>query len=156
MKVATQRLARIAVALGLIAAIGGAATTAKASVQISKPQYIAKADAICGSAIVKISKLGRLYPASRAAAVGAKILDVDRRALAALRALTPPAGQTTTIKGLLGLTDKAINKGIAGVVAAARTGNNSAYMAAARRATALINTAHAAARRYGFSTCARW
>jgi len=56
----------------------------------------------------------------------------------------------------LGLADKAINTGIARVVAAARTGNNSAYMAAARRANALINTAHAAARRYGFSACARW
>jgi hypothetical protein len=155
MKHASQRLSRIAVALGLIAVIGAAGGIANAAVQISKPQYIAKADAICGSAIVKVSKLGRLYPASRAAAVGAKVLDVDRRALAALRALTPPAGQAATIKGLLGLADKAINKGIAGVVTAAR-GSNTAYTAAARRANALINTAHAAARKYGFSACARW
>jgi len=97
-----------------------------------------------------------MSPASRAAAVGAKVLAVDRRALGALRALTPPAGEAATIRGLLGLADKAINTGIARVVAAARTGNNSAYMAAARRANALINTAHAAARRYGFSACARW
>jgi hypothetical protein len=156
MKHASQRLARIAASLCLIAAIGGAATTANAGAQISKPQFIAKADAICGSAIVKISKLGRLYPASRAASVGAKILAVDRRTLAALRALTPPAGEAAKIKGLLGLTDKAINTGIAGVVTAARSGSNDAYLAAARRATALINTAHKAARRYGFSTCARW
>jgi len=156
MKHAAQKLARIAIALGLVAAIGAAASTASAGAQISKPQYIAKADAICGSAIAKIGKLGRLYPASRAAAVGAKLLAVDRRALGALRALTPPAGEAATIRGLLGLADKAINTGIARVVAAARTGNNSAYMAAARRANALINTAHAAARRYGFSACARW
>jgi hypothetical protein len=153
---AAQKLARIVVAFGLVAAFGVSASTASAGAQISKRQYIGKADAICGSAIVKIRKLGRLYPASQAAAVGGKVLAVDRRALGALRALTPPAGETATIKRLLGLADKSINKGIARVVAAARTGNNSAYKAAARRATTLINTAHAAARRYGFSACSRW
>jgi hypothetical protein len=156
MKLVTQRLAGIGVALCLVAATGAVAGTANATVQISKRQYVVKADAICGSAIVKVSKLGRLYPASRAATVGAKVLLVDRHALAALRALTPPAGQAVTIRALLGLADKAINKGIAGVVTAARTGSNSAYVAAARRATVLINAAHAAARRYGFSACARW
>jgi hypothetical protein len=152
---AAQKMARIAVALGLVAAISAAAGTARAGAQISKPQYIAKADAICSSAIVKVSKLGRMYPASRAVAVGAKVLSVDRRTLAALRALTPPAGEEARIRVLLGLADKAINKGIAGVVAAAHNGN-SAYMAAARRANAMINTAHAAARKYGFLACARW
>lgn len=156
MKHAAQKLAGTAVILGLVAALGVTATAASGGTQLSKPQYIAKADAICGSAIIKIRKLGRLYPASRAAAIGAKVLAIDRRTLGTLRALTPPASEAAAIRRLLGLADKAINKGIAGVVAAARTGNNSAYTAAARRANALINTAHAAARRYGFSACARW
>lgn len=139
----------------VVAVASAAATTAGASAQLTKPQYIAKGDAICTTAIVRLGRLGRLYPAARAAANGDKWLAIDRRTLAALRALTPPADDRAAVSRMLGLANVAINQGIVGVVAAARSGN-AAYMAAARRAQSLIDTAHAAARAYGFSSCARW
>ena len=127
------------------------------AVQLTKRQYIARGDAICHDAIANLDKLGgQLYPASRAARVGDRWLAIDRFTLRRLRALSPPARDRATVKHMLELADIAVNKGIAGVVKSAKTGSKAAYTAAIKRATRMINAAHAAARRYGFSTCSRW
>ncbi len=144
-------------ALGLaLAAAAIASGTATASSQLTKQQYIGKADAICSSASAQVRKLGRANSRSKVASIGGKWLAIDRRALAAVRQLAPPSSDRATIANAIHLADIAINKGIAGVIEAAKSGNGASYNAAARRASALINKAHAAARAYGFSACARW
>src|SRR5918996_118406 len=46
--------------------------------------------------------------------------------------------------------------GLARAIAAAKSGNEQAFMTAARRADTLVDKAHAAARGYGLRACARW
>jgi hypothetical protein len=147
---------RVVGLLGVAVVVALGATTAGASAQVTKPQYIAKADALCAAADAKVSKLGALVPAPRAVAIGGKILTIDRAALAALRALTPPASERAAVARLLRLADVAINTGIAGVVSAARSGSAPAFAAAVRRAQMLVDRAHAAARSFGLYACASW
>ena len=56
-----------------------AAASGPASTQLSKPQYIAKGDALCGSASVQIRKLGPLSGRAAVAAYGNTWLQIDRR-----------------------------------------------------------------------------
>ena len=151
--VAARNIALVAVTA--VAALA-ATTGANAVGQLTKPRYIAKADALCAAADAKVTKLGPMVPASRAVAVGTKVLAIDRGALAALRALTPPASQQAAVAKLMTLATAAINTGIAGVVTAARSGSASGFSAAVKRAQLLINKAHAAARAFGLSACASW
>ncbi len=144
-------------ALGLVLAAAAIAVgSAAASPQLTKHQYIGKADAICSSASAQVRKLGRASSRAKVASIGDKWLAIDRRALAAVRRLAPPASDRATIANAIHLADIAINKGIAGVIEAAKSGNGASYNANVRRASALINKAHEAARTYGFSDCARW
>ncbi|MBA3366268.1 MAG: hypothetical protein H0U03_10880 [Actinobacteria bacterium] len=156
------RVTWVAVPLAGLLAAAGLASTATATVgapsvaRLSKEAYIKQGDAICQRAIADLRKLGRLYPARKAAAVGSRYLAIDRRTLAALRSLSAPPADRDRIRKLLALADTAINKGIVGVVAAARSGNKARYTAAVKKAQAMIDKAHASARAYGFSACARW
>lgn len=143
-------------ALAALLALASPATGANAGVELTEPQYIAKADALCRAADEKVTKLGPLFPASRAAAVGGKVLAIDRSTLAALRALTPPTSKRAAVARVLRLADIAINTGVAGAVAAAKSGQTKAFYAAAKRAQMLIDKAHAAARSFGLSACASW
>ena len=111
---------------------------------------------LCGTASAQIRKLGPLSGRAAVAAYGNTWLQIDRRTLTALRGLTPPAADRATTSRLLHLADLAINTGIADATEAAKSGSNARFLAAARRAGTLINTAHTAARAYGFSACARW
>ena len=129
--------------------------TASAHSSLTKPQYIARGDAICGAAAAQVAKLGTLNR-PLLAKYGYKWLAIDRNALSALRGLAPPAADRATAARLLALADAAINKGVAGVVAAAKSGTNAQFFAAEERASVLINTAHAGARAYGFRACATW
>jgi hypothetical protein len=148
---------RVVGLLGVAVMVALAATTAaSASAQLTKPRYIAKADAICTAADAKVSKLGALVPASRSVAVGGKVVAIDRAALAALRGLTPPASERVAVAKLLELADAAINTGIARVVSAAKSGSASAFASAVRRAQMLVDRAHAAARSFGLYECASW
>jgi hypothetical protein len=147
---------RVAGFLGVARGVSFAATTASAGTQLTKPQYIAKADALCAAAGAKVSKLGPLVPASRSVAVGGKVLSIDRAALAALRGLTPPVSERTAVARLLKLADAAINTGIAGVVSAAKSGSAPVFATAVRRAQTLVDRAHAAARSFGLRACASW
>jgi hypothetical protein len=143
-------------AVAVVVAPGATTAGASASAQVTKAQYIAKADALCAAADEKVSKLGPLVPASRSVAVGGKVLAIDRAALAAIRGLTPPASERVAVAKLLKLADAAINTGIAGVVSAAKSGSAPAFAAAVRRAQMLVDTAHAAARSFGLHACASW
>jgi hypothetical protein len=149
---------RVVGLLGAAVVVALAATTASASAstQLTKPRYIAQADAICTAADAKVSKLGPLVPASRSVAVGGKVLAIDRAALAALRRLSPPASERVAVAKLLVLADAAINTGVAGVVSAAKSGSASAFASAVRRAQMLADRAHAAARSFGLHECASW
>jgi hypothetical protein len=144
------------VVAGAVVAFGATSLAAGASTQLTKPQYIAKGDAICATAIRQIKQLGPLSGRAGAAAYGSRWLTIDRRTLAGLRRLSAPAADRAKIAALLQLADVAINKGVAPAVSAAKSGSSANYQTAARRAAALINRAHAAARAYGFSACARW
>ncbi len=150
-----MRLLRLAAALVIVLGLTASETTAGA--QLTKPQYIAKANAICATAIADLKNLGgKLYPVQTAARVGDRWLAADRRALAKLRALSAPAGERGKILSMLQLADATINQGIAGVVKAAKSGSNGAYQAAALRALKLATKSTAAARAYGLAVCARW
>jgi hypothetical protein len=143
-------------AVAVVVALGATTAGASASAHVTKPQYIAKADALCAAADAKVSKLGALVPASRVVSVGGKVLTIDRAALAALRGLTPPASERAAVARLLKLADVAINTGIAGVVSAAKSGSAPAFATAVRRAQMLVDRAHAAARTFGLYACASW
>lgn len=140
----------------VLAVTMGLASTASASPQLTKPQYIAKADALCSSAVAQIRRLSPLYPASRTAAIGDRWLAIDRATLAKLRALSPPAADRATVSHILALASTAINKGLVAVVAAAKARNSTGYATASQRFGAMIKQARAAAARYGASECARW
>ena len=147
---------RAAVVAATVVAFCATSLGAGASTQLTKPQYIAKGDAICGTAIRQLKQLGSLTGRPGAARYGAQWLTIDRRTLAGLRRLSVPPADRTTITALLKLADVAINKGVAPAVSAAKSGSSANYQAAAKRAVAMINRAHAAARAYGFSACSRW
>ena len=99
--------------------------TASAHSSLTKPQYIARGDAICGAAAAQVAKLGTLNR-PLLAKYGYKWLAIDRNALSALRGLAPPAADRATAARLLGLADAAINKSVAGVVSAAEVGHERA------------------------------
>lgn len=148
---------KFAVGLVACALVGAAvATPSPGASSLTKRQFIARGDAICRSATVQISKLPQRTTMPVVAAKGARWLAINRRALKALRALTPPRRDRARVRAMFVLADRSINKGIAGFVAAARSGNLAAFIAAGRRAQAMINTGHRAARAYGFKACARW
>lgn len=144
----------LVLALAVTLAVGTA--TAQARPTLTKPQYVAKANAICKQVIADLKPLVRLYPRTRAARVGDKWLAIDRQALRKLRALSAPPADRATVRKLLALADTAINKGIVEVVRAAKSGSNPAYNAAVRRAQKMLDQAERASRSYGLVTCARW
>jgi hypothetical protein len=146
---------RIGVTLTLAVALA-AASTANASRELTKPQYIARADAICAAAHAKIVRLAPLTPMSRTAKIGDRWLAIDRTALASLRKLTPPAADRVTATRILALTDKTINTGLANVVKAAKARNTARYGSASLVFGQLLRASHAAAGRYGLSACSRW
>jgi hypothetical protein len=139
-----------------LAVLAAGAVTSSAAPQLTKPQYIAKADALCNTALSQIKALAPLYPLTRTAAIGDKWLAIDRRALAKLRALAPPPSDRATAARILGLADVTINKGLASVVAAAKARNAAAYAKASRQFGEMLRRAHAAAAAYGLGACARW
>lgn len=150
-----MRLLRLATVLTIVAGLTASGTSAGA--ELTKPQYVAKANAICATAIADLKKLGgKLYPIRTAARVGDRWLAADRRALKKLRALSPPAADSAKIRSMLGMADATVNQGIVGVVKAAKSGNNAAYQTALKRAQKLLNKTKAAVRAYGLSVCSRW
>jgi hypothetical protein len=92
---------------------------------------------------------------ARAAKVGDRWVKIDRQTLAKVRALQEPAADRAKITRLEHLADVAINKGIAGLVAAAKSGSKSRYNAAAVRAGKLIKPLHNGAVAYGFKVCTK-
>jgi hypothetical protein len=150
------RFGQAAIVAASVVAFAATSLSAGASAQLTKPQYIAKGDSICAGAIVQLRSLGYLRGGRASVAkVGSKWLVIDRRTLAALRRLAPPAADKATVTKLLKLADTAINTGVVNAIAAAKR-SDAAYVTAARQATAMINKAHAGARAYGFSACSRW
>ena len=139
----------VVVALTAVGAAG-------AKPQLTKPQYVARADAICSAAHARILKIAPLAPMARTAKIGDRWLSIDRSALSSLRALTPPASDRATATRILGLTDKTINTGLAGLVKAAKSGSVTGYATAGARFGQLLRASHAAASRYGLSSCATW
>ena len=147
-------------AAGLLAAIAAlvvlvAAASGEAGTNLTKQQWKKQADALCAAAIAKNHKHNPLYPAAKAAAVGDQVVAVSRRTMRSIRALQPPAAERAAVARLLALGDAAVG-GLARAIAAAKSGNEQAFMTAARRADTLVDKAHAAARGYGLRACARW
>ena len=150
-------MSRFAIGLALCALLSGAVVAeSEAAANLSKPAYIAQADKICKQASVQLRKLPPTTTMASVVKKGPRWLQIDRKALKSLRALSPPPADRARITALLALADRSINKGIAGFIAAARKGSMTAYVAAGRRAQTMINAAHRSARAYGFSACARW
>jgi len=148
----TRILATAACALLVLAA----ASDVAAAPTLSKPQFKRRANAICASAHAKVLRVAPLYPIARTAKIGDKWLKIDRDALAALRAITPPASERARVRRLLALTDKTINTGLADLVKAAKAGNKSKYNSASRRFTTLLIASHKAAGDYGLPACFSW
>ena len=144
---------------GIVTATLAAATMAAAtgaSSQLSKPQYIARADTICAAAHGQIVRLAPLGPLARTAKIGDRWLAIDRAGLRRLHALTPPAADRATIARTLTLADRTVEVGLLGLVRAAKSGATSAYAAAGARFGILLRASHAAAARYGESACSNW
>ena len=148
---------KIAVALAACAVLSGvAASNSQAAANLTKRQTIAKGDAICSATIGELARLAPTVSMASIVAKGDRWLAINRRTLRKLRALNEPAADRVQFRKLTSLADRSINKGIVGVIAGARTRNPATFAAAARRAQAMINAAHRAARAYGFRACARW
>lgn len=148
---------KIGVVLTACAVLSGvAASNTQASTNLTKRVLIAKGDAVCSSTIAQLARLRPAVSLASVVAKGDRWLAINRRALRKLRALKPPAADRARTRRMMNLADRSINKGIVGVIAAARTGNLATYIAAARRGQAMVNAAHRAARAYGFKACARW
>ena len=147
---------RVLVASLALATLAAAASASgEAAPSLTKQQWKKQADALCAAAITQNHKYNPLYPAAKAAALGDKVVAVSRRTMRSLHALQPPTAEKASVGRLLALGDAAVN-GVARAVASAKSGNEQAFVTAARRAQALIDKAHAAARAYGLQACARW
>lgn len=146
---------RVALTIAMVAALAGAGA-ASARPQLTKPQYVARADAICAAAHARILRISPLAPMARTAKVGDRWLAIDRNALASLRALSPPASDRATASKVLALTDKTINTGLANLVKAAKAHSAAGYAAAGAVFGQLLRASHSAAARYGLSACSRW
>jgi hypothetical protein len=148
---------KIAVVLAACAVLSGvAASESQAAANLTKRQTIAKGDAICRATIGELARLAPAVSMASMVAKGDRWLAINRRTLRKLRALRPPAADRAQFRRMTTLADRSINKGIVGVIAAARTRDPAKFVAAARRGQAMINAAHRAARAYGFRACARW
>ena len=133
-----------------------AASPGSAASQLTRPQYIARADAICAAAGAQVIRLAPLAPMNRTAKIGDRWLAIDRHALAALHTLTPPASDRATVAKTLKLADKTVNTGLVALVKAAKSGSAAAYATAGAHFGILLRASHAAAAHYGSSACARW
>ena len=152
MKHAAQKLARIAIALGLVAAIGAAASTASAGAQISKPQYIAKADAICGKYNQQVKLLANPKNLSDLAKVADKTLPILDHAISDIRKLEPPASEKalsdqwlTQVRGLKDDLQEIRDK--------AKAGDMQGVRAVVPKATDHNSKSNALAGQLGMSVC---
>jgi hypothetical protein len=140
-----------------VAAVGGiAADAAPARPLLSKPQYIARADVICGRAIQQTHAIG-VVPSVAAwgGTAGARLLSIDRTALAALKVLAPPSTDTTTLHRLLAGASATVAETARGI-GAAHAGNAGSFRAHAAKVAVLTRRYQAGARAYGFRVCSRW
>jgi hypothetical protein len=140
-----------------LATIGGIAVdAASARPLLSKPQYIARGDAICGRAIKQTHAMG-VVPSMQAwgGAAGTHLLAIDRSALAALKALPTPPADAATLHALLAGASATVAE-TANALVAARAGNPSAFRARAGRVAVLTRRYQAGARAYGFRICDNW
>jgi hypothetical protein len=147
-------LLRFCLALAVIA--GVAADAAPARSLLSKPQYIARGDAVCARAIAQTHALGAV-PSLQAwgGPAGTRSLSIDRTALAGLEALVPPPGDATTVRRLLAGAMTTIAE-TARALRAARAGDERTFRAHAASVALLTRRYQAGARAYGFRACARW
>jgi hypothetical protein len=140
-----------------VAALGGiAADAAPAHPLLSKPQYIARGDAICGRAIQQTHAIG-LVPSVAAwgGKAGARLLLIDRTALTALKVLAPPPADAATLRRLLAGASATVAETARGI-SAAHAGKAGAFRTDAARVAVLTRRYQAGARAYGFRVCARW
>lgn len=144
----------VTVCVALLASVVGAGAAA-ASSSSTKPQYIKQADAICAKAIAQTRALGPAGTMASVASKGPHWLTIDNATLKALHALRPPAAASAAIKVLLAGAQAAVTE-TANAVKAARAGTAAAFLAHGRQAAKLTRHWQAAARAFGFSTCAHW
>ena len=144
----------MAVCVALLVGVVGAGA-AGASSNLTKPQYIKQADAICGKAIAQTRALGPAGTMASVASKGPHWLTIDNATLKALHALRAPSANSSAIKVLLAGAQAAVTE-TANAIKAARAGSAAAFLAHGGQAAKLTKHWQAAARRFGFTTCTHW
>jgi hypothetical protein len=135
-----------------LAACGGGSkstTTANADRRPTQQQFVSAANAVCVRSDRAIYKIGRL---SLAPAGWGRAAAAARRALADMKALTPPTGQDTAFRRLLAQGQK-LAAGIQGVHDALLTKNYRAARDAQSTATTADTAIHRQAQKLGLTFC---
>jgi hypothetical protein len=146
----------VLICLAIMASCCAIAAAASAHRALTKSHYIARADAVCGRAVMQPDALG-VVPSVHAwaGAAGTRLLAIDRAALGSLERLAPPHGDAATLRGLLrGVSSAVAETGRA--IGAARAGNMRVFRSHAAAVAVLSRRNQAGARAYGFDICARW
>lgn len=119
---------------------------------LSKPEYIARGDALC---VAARRQLDALPPASTPTEIADYLnrsLQINGDMLAKLRALKPPPEDGAQIDGILRDFDAVLAQGRVTQQTAA-TGGDTATDVAVKELTMAVEKAGADARRYGFKSC---
>jgi hypothetical protein len=140
----------------LIVSCGIAVDAAPAHTVLTKSQYIARADAVCGGAIRQTHALGTVPSVQAwAGTAGARLLSIDRAALTSLKALAPPPADAATLRRLLAGASATVAETARGI-SAARAGDNRAFRSHAGTVAVLTRRYQAGAQAYGFHVCSHW
>jgi len=136
----------------LAAACGGSKSAGTTTAEVTRPtqkQFVAAADAVCVRSDRAVYKLGRL---SLAPAGWARTAAAARTAVAAMKKVTPPAGQDAAFRQLL-LEGQKLATGIQQVHDALVKKNYTKARAAQDAATTADTAIHRQAQKLGLTFC---
>jgi hypothetical protein len=140
----------------LIAGCGIAVDAAPAHRVLTKSQYIAQADAVCGGAIKQTHAMGAVPSVQAwAGTAGTRLLSIDRAALTSLKALAPPHADGATLRRLLAGASATVAETARGINAA-RGNDIRAFRTHAGVVAVLTRRYQAGAQAYGFHICSHW
>lgn len=139
----------VTAAVTLLAACGGGSSS-----RLSKPEYVRRADAICGQANKKAGAVpapDQHEPTAQEKAIG-EIIVIQRAAVVDLRHLAPPEADTATLGKWLGLVSQTVDQ-MQAVRTALKAGDSAGVTAANAKGRALNDQADEIARGYGLKQC---
>jgi hypothetical protein len=154
MRPAALSSAVIVLALGVAGCLGGGGGSSSAKPALTRAQYVSAAGAICRRYQGQIAGLKPTTNLAQLADQGARAVALERAELKDLWRLEPPSADAASIGQLLDAVDSATAAGDA-LVAAARSHNTAAVLAAAAALRSRLAEANRLAKPYGLDICAR-